>query len=76
MKHPTEAAIRLADGKVFVENFHGHALEKAADAGYSGQVLEKAKLGFSHSDGTAFYQATQTLFIESVESWSNSQETY
>ena len=58
MKNQTEAAIRLADGKVFVGNFHGHALELASEAGYSDQVVEKAELGFSHSDGTAFYQAT------------------
>jgi hypothetical protein len=44
MKNPTSAAIRLSDGKVFVGNFHGHALEKAACAGYSDQVLEKAEL--------------------------------
>jgi hypothetical protein len=62
MKHPTEAAIRLADGKVFVGSFHGHALEKAADAGYSDEVLEKAELGFSHSDGAAFYEA-ETLLV-------------
>jgi hypothetical protein len=63
MKNPTEAAIRLSDGKVFVGNFHGHALEKAAEAGYADQVLERAELGFSHSDGTAFYRA-QTFFID------------
>jgi len=33
--HPIEAAIRLANGKVFVGNFHGHALDLAADAGVS-----------------------------------------
>jgi hypothetical protein len=49
MKHPTEAPIRLADGKVFVGSFHGHA-------------LEKAELGFSHSDGAAFYEA-ETLLV-------------
>jgi hypothetical protein len=40
--------------------FHGRALDKAADAGYSDLVVETAELGFSHSDGTGFYQA-QTL---------------
>jgi hypothetical protein len=60
MNYPTEAAIRLPDGKVFVGNFHGHALEKAAEAGYSDSVLLKAQLGFSHSDGAAFYE-TQTI---------------
>jgi len=67
MKHPTEAAIRLTDGKVFVGSFHGRALEKAADAGYSDQVLEKSELGFSHSDGTAFYRAPMTLTLEDPE---------
>ena len=63
MKHPTEAAIRLADGKVFVGNFHGNALEKAAFAGYSDEELENAELGFSHPNGTAFYQATTIPLI-------------
>ena len=64
MKHPTEAAIRLSDGKAVVGNFHGHALECAGNAGYSDQVLENAELGFSHSDGTGFYRATTTLLLE------------
>jgi hypothetical protein len=63
MKNPTEAAIRLADGKVFVGNFHGHALEKAAEAGYADQVVEKAELGFAHSDGTSFYPAVTIPFL-------------
>ena len=62
MNHPTEAAIRLANGKVFTAGFHGKALEKAAEAGYADQELEKAALGFSHLDGTAFYEAVTIPF--------------
>jgi hypothetical protein len=67
MKNPTEAAIRLADGKVFVGSFHGHALEKASELGYSDQVLGKAELGFSHSDGSSFCLAGMTLLVGTAE---------
>jgi len=67
MEHPTEAAIRLPDGKVFVGHFHGHALELAFDEGYPDQVLEKAELGFSHPDGSAFYEAVTTPLLPSID---------
>jgi len=54
MDDPKEAAVRLPDGKVFVASFHGKALEIAADAGYSDSVVERAELGFSRPDGSAF----------------------
>jgi hypothetical protein len=66
--NPTKAAIKLANGKVFVGNCHGDALDRAAVAGYCDQVLDNAQLGFPHSDGTAFYQAPLTLLVEGVES--------
>ena len=68
MNYPTEAAIRLPDGKVFVGHFHGDALWNAADVGYSDEVLEKAELGFSHSDGTAFVQPGTTALLPSIAS--------
>jgi len=61
---PTEAAIRLADGSVFVGNFYGDALERASTAGYADSVLLSAELGFSHSDGSAFELAGRTLILD------------
>jgi len=63
MKHPAEAAIRLPCGRVFVGNFHGHALELASAAGYADSILLKSELGFSHSDGSAFYEAQTTPLL-------------
>jgi hypothetical protein len=64
MEHSIEeAAIRLPDGKVITGFFHGHCLDKAADAGYADEALEQAQLGFSAADGSAFYEA-ETFFIE------------
>ena len=54
MKRLEEAAIRLPDGKVFVGNFHGHALEVAAEAGYADADLAQAELGFSDPAAAGF----------------------
>jgi hypothetical protein len=58
-----EAAIRLADGIVYVGSFHGQALELASEAGYPDHVVEKAQLGFSRADGSAFYEAVTIPFL-------------
>ena len=68
MNHPTEAAteaaIRLADGKVFVGNFHGHALEVAAEAGYADADLAQAELGFADASCVAFELAGGSFTLD------------
>ena len=58
----------MADGRVLVGNFHGHAFDKAAEAGYSDADIDNPELGFSDARGTGFELAGGAFMLDGASS--------